>query len=98
MYRYTMKFVEADPEGEPFPREKPKEQHGLPAQKGQWKLGGQQYAGSLMKVAVPLGGLVSSHMSVRTARVVTQSLDVQVPQGQGRGRNSTREYCQGKLL
>ena len=91
--------MEADPEGEPSPREKPKEQHGLPAQKGQWKLGGQQYAaGSLMKVVVPLGGLVSSHTSVRTARVVTRSLDVQVPRGQGRGRNSTREYCQGKLL
>ena len=48
-----------------------------------------------MKGAVRLEGLVSSHMSVRTARVVTRSLDARVLQGQGRGRNSTREYCLG---
>ena len=61
--------MEADPEGEQSPREKPKEQRGLPAQKGQWKFGGQQYAGSLMKVVVPLGGFVSSHTSVRCSHL-----------------------------
>ena len=34
MYRYTRKSVEADPEGEQSPREKPKEQRALQAQEG----------------------------------------------------------------
>ena len=33
-YRYTRKSVEADPEGDQSPREKPKEQQVLPAQEG----------------------------------------------------------------